>query len=421
MQQTITNTSLTRLASTVFNFLIAMGISRYLGPKIKGDATIILTTISFIVFFCSVIGGQSLVYLMPRFNAAKLVWPSYLWAFVVCTASFLVMSFFHLFTYKRCFNISLLSLLFSGVNIHASVLLARQEISKYNWVYALPVLLTLCALVFFLYFGTNNSIYPYLYSLYIAYGITLVISLWFCRHAIEAIDWHHVFHDIDESLKHGSSYQLLELLQLLCFRLYFYLLYHLQGAYDLGLYSVGVSLAEFGWVFARSVSTVHYADFSNENGHAIKVRQTIRYIKFTAVVSGLILFLVAACPISVYGIVFGNKFMYVKYTVKWLLPGVWVYNAALVIQSYYLSRGQYSKLIGAHIVGLFFLVSFCYALIPTYYFSGASLAASFSFFITSAMLLMMFLYDSGSSLKQFRWNREDTAVIRKILRISASA
>ncbi|MFN8309053.1 MAG: hypothetical protein U0T73_03745 [Chitinophagales bacterium] len=385
-----------------------------MGPKLKGDATIILTTVSFVVFFCSIVGGQSLVYLMPRANAPKLVWPSYVWTVAVCFSAFMVLSFFGIFSWKRSLNISFLSLLFSLVNIHASVLLAKQEIRKYNRLFGLPVLLTLILLTVFLWCGYSTSIYPYLYALYISYVITLIVSIWYCRSYFHAVPLQLLFTDLDESFRHGTSYQLLELLQLLGFRFYFYLLYHLQGAHDLGLYSIGVSIVEFAWVFARSVSAVHYADFSNNGNGQVIIRETVRYLKFSLIVSFVFLLAVAVCPISIYSAVFGEKFTYVKYTVKWLFPGIWMYNVVLVIQSYYLSRGSYSKLIVSHLAGTLIMVLGCYFLIPTYFFSGASAAASLSFIITSLILLRLFMKDAKIKMSAFFLNQEDWNVMKHI-------
>ena len=178
-----------------------------------------------------------------------------------------------------------------------------------------------------------------------------------------------VFDDIDSALKYGIGYQMFELLQLLNFRLYFFLLYHLQGPSDLGLFSIGVSILEAVWILSRSVFVIHYSDFSNSDNIEKAVEQTLRYIKIVFVISLVLLAVIALCPSSVYGFVFGASFAGVKYQVKWLFPGILMYGIALVIQSIYLSRARYGRLIFAQFVSLIISVSLCYLWIPHYYYS----------------------------------------------------
>ena len=399
MQQGITNTTFFRLLSTLFNFLIALFLSRFLGAKVKGDATIILTTITFLVFFCSFVGGQALVYLVPRFKVENLVIPAYIWTALVAGIAYLLFRHFQVFTWRRAFNISLLSALWSVANIHAAVLLAKQQIKKYNIVTLLPVVISFIGLVLCIFVYKYSDIYAYIYPLYIAYAIAAIVSFVYCYPYIAFGSVSGVFDNLDSSLKYGAGFQAFDLLQLLNFRLYFYLLYHIQGASDLGLYSIGVSVLEVAWIFGRSVSTIHYSDFSNHQNEQLAVKQTLRYLKLTFLAASLCLLFIVLCPVQVYGFVFGSAFAYVKYTVKWLFPGILFYNVALVIQGLYLSKASYGRVIFAHLSALVCSVALCYLLIPTYYFSGASFAASVSFIVCALILLFFFMKDYKISLK----------------------
>ena len=127
LQQGITNTTFFRLLSTISNFLIALLLARFMGPTVKGDATIFLTTVTFLVFFCSFVGGQALIYLVPRFRVENLVIPAYIWTVLVAGISFILFSYFEVFPWRRALNISTISGLSSIVNINTAVLLAKQE------------------------------------------------------------------------------------------------------------------------------------------------------------------------------------------------------------------------------------------------------------------------------------------------------
>lgn len=416
MQQGITNTTVFRLLSTVFNFLIALLLSRFLGTKVKGDATIILTTITFLVFFCSFVGGQALVYLVPRYKVENLVIPAYIWTLLVAGVAYILLRHFHVFTWRRTLNICALSILNALVNIHAAVLLAKQRIKQYNVVTLLPVLLTFIGLLLCIFVYKYDSIYAYVYPLYAAYILAAVVSFGYCVRYIGLGSVTGIFDDMDSSLKYGAGFQTFDLLQLLNFRLYFYLLYYLQGASDLGLYSIGVSVLEVAWVFGRSVSVIHYSDFSNHQNEKMAVRQTLRYLKVVFVAAALFLLIVALCPVQMYGFVFGASFTYVKYTVKWLFPGVLMYSIALVIQSVYLSRASYGRLIFAQLTALLSSLVLCYLLIPTYYFSGASAAASVSYVICALIMLFFFVKDHNIALSQLLISKADVDFINNVLK-----
>lgn len=416
LQQSITNTSLFRILSTVSNFLIALFLSRFLGPKVKGEATILLTTITFLVFFCSFVGGQALVYLVPRFRAERLIIPAYIWTILVAALSYILLRHYQVFTWRRTLNICLLSALASASNIHGAILLAKREIKRYNIVFLLPVLLTLGGLAVYILVFHQRDIYAYLYPLYAAYGITAALSFFYCSRYISWRPSTEVFDDLDSSFKYGLGYQMFELLQLLNFRLYFYLLYHIQGVSDLGLYSIGVSMLEVAWILGRSVSVIHYSDFSNHDNERLAAEQTLRYLKVVLLASAGVLLVIGILPVEFYSLAFGRSFMYVKYQVKWLYPGILMYNLMLVIQSIYLSRAAYGRLIFVQLLALISSVGLCYTLIPHYYFSGASGAASVAFIICGVSILGIFMKDYQIPISRLLIDRNDVLFINNTLK-----
>jgi O-antigen/teichoic acid export membrane protein len=414
LQRGITNTTFFRLLSTISNFLIALLLARFMGPKIKGDATIFITTITFLVFFCSFVGGQALVYLVPRFRVENLIIPAYVWTIVVAGISLILFRHFGVFTWRRSVNVCTISILSSLVNINASVLLAKQEIRRYNIVNLIPVFFTVIGLLIGIFVYKSDDIYGYLYPLYVAYIIALVVSFYYTRGYINLHAGAATFDDIDSALKYGVGYQIFELLQLLNFRFYFFLLYHIQGPSDLGLFSIGVSILEVVWIFGRSVFVIHYSDFSNSDNRAVAVEQTLRYIKIVFITSLAILLLIALCPSSVYGFVFGGSFAEVKYLVKYLFPGVLMYSITLVIQSIYLSRARYGVIIFAQLSGLVVSVALCYLWIPHYFYSGASAAASIAYIVCTIIMLAFFMRDYQVPFSKFMISRADIDFINNV-------
>ena len=81
-----------RAFSAFVNLLIAVVLSRYLGPDGKGNQNIIITTISIILIFANLVGGATLVYLVPRYKAYLLLIPSYAWSVLMGVFSYLILT-----------------------------------------------------------------------------------------------------------------------------------------------------------------------------------------------------------------------------------------------------------------------------------------------------------------------------------------
>jgi O-antigen/teichoic acid export membrane protein len=146
------------------------------------------------------------------------------------------------------------------------------------------------------------------------------------------------------------------------------------------------------------------------------VERTLRYLKIVFIGGAAVLFVIGILPVSLYKFVFGESFMYVKYLVKWLYPGVLMYNLMLVIQSIYLSKASYGRLIFVQLVALIFSVTLCYSLIPHYYYSGASAAASVSFCICGLLMLLIFMKDYKIPASRLLISRGDVLFINNVLK-----
>ena len=106
-------------------------------------------------------------------------------------------------------------------------------------------------------------------------------------------------------------------------------------------------------------------------------------------------------PAQVYAYVFGPGFSQVKHSVRYLVPGIWVYNIWLVVGSFYLGTGRYKPLILSNIAGVVALLLLSSWLIPAYVMSGAGLAASVSFTVAAGVLWLFFVYQYPGSWSRF--------------------
>jgi O-antigen/teichoic acid export membrane protein len=415
LQKNIFHTSLVRLASTIANFLLVFIVARYLGPNAKGIASIILTTITFVVFFSSIIGGQSYIFLIPKLKFEALVVPAALWSMLMSVSAFLILSFLNVTNIQGAAFIAVIALLMSLNNVQTTLFLSKQRWALFNLLQSLPVILTLLLTACLFFVFHKMTLNGYLMSMIVSYCFALLIGFWFLRHEFSVSNLSQTFEEVETLFRYGLSYQLLDLLQLLNLRFYFFMLHHLQGDADLGYFSVGVSLFESCWIFARSVQTVSYSRFVSSVFSAEVAIEVIRYVKFSIFISIVISFVLLALPDAFYHLVFGNAYVGVNWSLKWFVPGAIAYNIYLILQSYYLAKAKYTSLILMNVFGFILSLIGCYAWIPLRYFTGAAASASMSFLFCAILVYVLFCKDNKLSLGVLWPSKSDFNALKNAL------
>jgi O-antigen/teichoic acid export membrane protein len=420
VQRLILNTVVARTASTFLNFFIALLIARHCGPAIKGEVTLLITTIWFFIFFSNILGGQALVYLIPRNKIEMLVIPAYIWSVVVALIGFILIKSAHLIYAKHIPSIIALGWLSSIIGIHQTILLGRKQISNANLVQLIPLLFQLAGILFCFYFLKINDAYAFIYASLAGFAFTALASFLFIRKMVRFSGFlkDFSFREMKTPFKYGLRYQLAEVLQLFNLRYYFYPLGLQQGSQYLGVYSIGISILEAVWIIPRSIFAVHYVVTSNANNAEIKeeVNRTIKLIKASFVICALILLVIGLVPSKVYALVFGHGFSDVKHSIRFLFPGILIYTLPIIIGGFYLGLGKYKQLIVSSLSGFITLVILSWFLIPKYVMSGAALSATISFTITSLVLFVWFMVDNKLPLSEFIISKADWIEVKNLIK-----
>lgn len=393
---------------------MALLIARHCGPAVKGEVTLLITTVWFFIFLSNILGGQALVYLIPRNKVELLVIPAYLWSVIIAGIGFAFLKLTHIVHANHIPSIAVLSLLSAIVSIHQTILLARKQIINSNLVQLIPLMLQLTGVLFCFYFMHISDAYAYIYASLIAYAITGIVSFLFVRKEVHFNQFIQHFSSVDlrNSFRYGLLYQLVEIFQLLNLRYYFYQIGLQEGSQYLGIYSIGISVLEAVWIIPRSVSTVHYVSTSNSAEVEREAGRTVQLVKVSTLLCAIALFFIWLVPSQAYTFVFGPGFKDVKHSMRFLFPGILVYSVPLVISSFYLGIGKYRSLILANAMGFAALFLFSRLLIPEYVMSGAGLAASLSFTVASAILFVYFIYDNKISITRFAPHKTDWDVLK---------
>lgn len=400
MFKNISITFLSRIITALLNLVTVVILSRYLGASVKGEASLIISTITLYLIGCNIIGGATLVYMTPRHQTGKLMLISYAWSFSCCMLLFFVFNFFHLVSAEMSLPVALLACINSLGSININILLGKQKIKAVNMLLLLQVLLILSSLFVAIKIVHNNNINGYIYALYIAYGAVAISSLLLLFNANTNSKNYSSFKTIIiESFKYGALNQLGHIIQFTSLRLSYYLLNNTTGSKDLGIYSNAISLTESIWLISNSIATVQYSKIANSTNREESILLTQQLSKVSSMLCLLAVIVLVIIPEAFYLYLFGEEFIGIKNIIYLLAPGIFVYNYALIIGHYFSGIGKYQAEVMANFGGLIITLVLSFVAIKNGYNSlWASGISSISYITTAIILTIMFIRISKTKL-----------------------
>lgn len=389
-----------RVLSAVFNLLIAVVVSQYLGAAGKGEQSIILTSISIIFIVCSLLGASSMTFLVPRYPLNILLIPSYLWAFLIGAFFSIILFITGIIQQSYIIHVCILAVLNTFVSINTGILLAREKITRFNIIMLCQTLLVLIALITFLFLLKLLTVFSYIFSLYLSYGICFILSFYYILPFLKNF-YIEKFSAYKQAIKdfwiYGLHNQLAIIAQTLSFRMNYYFLNQFSGSSLVGIYSNGVSIAESVWIISRSISLVQYSKIVNTTDRKVSHELTNHFHKTSILLCLAAIIPLILIPSHFYKIIFGSAFGDVNKLIWTLAPGIIAFNTALVVGHYFSGTGRYYVNAIASAIGLVITIIFSLILIPSLNIYGAGISASISYISTALFIIYKYRNDSNSS------------------------
>jgi O-antigen/teichoic acid export membrane protein len=199
------------------------------------------------------------------------------------------------------------------------------------------------------------------------------------------------------STRFGVQGQLSNLIQLLNLRLDAYLVLWLVNSAGVGIYAVGVSLAEGMWFIANSVGVVLLTNLTASDDESA-ARMTPLVCRNTLLVTGLAAIGAAALsPVAVPAI-FGSEYDDSVLPFVWLLPGAVAAAGTKILAAYVFSRGRPLLNAQVGIAVLAVTIAGDLLLIPPFGVPGAAAASSFAYGCGLALTAIAYRRLSGGSI-----------------------
>ncbi|MBN1414810.1 MAG: polysaccharide biosynthesis C-terminal domain-containing protein [Bacteroidales bacterium] len=394
MLRNIVFTVFTRFFIAASSLAVAILISNYLGASGRGEQSLIITSVSFIIVITSVIGTSSISYLLPRHPFSVLIIPSYIWVVLIILLCVVMLPFMDIAPQEYITDVCVLSLMLSVTNINLTVLISRQRINAANFLNFIQSFLTILILVLSFILFHNLGIEAYLFALYIGYGTALLVSFIFIKNDFAGFR-HEPLNAWKEAMKKlatlGVYNQIAAFTQIMNLRLSYYILNAYFGTEEVGIYSNAVSIAESIWLIGRSIATVQHSRIVNSRDTNFSLTLTSQMNKLNLAVSTALIVILVCIPESWYMFLFGDEFTNINRIIRTLGPGILFFGIFLILGYYFSSTGRPYVNAVANIGGLIITLVFGFILIPAYDCYGAGITASLSYGVM-ALIVMIFYF-----------------------------
>ena len=428
MIRQIISTTATRFLVAGISFLIVVANSRNIGAAGVGTIGIIILDMTIITIISGFFGGPSFVYFTPRKRIKDLLSVSFM---SVIPGPAVFLSIYYLLDrfsdYATVFapqsyliHIVLLAVLLVLHSNNMAIILGRQRIYAHNLITLLQQVTTVITLLVLFFVRNDYSVMAYLKAYYAGLIISMVPALVLVIGEIkdDGKTGKLSMSFLKEILAYGFTVQLASLFQIFNYRMpYYFLKSFFPAGNRLGVFTVGTQIAEGLWIIGKSISLVQYSSISNTNDRRINSDLTINLLKFSVILTTIMLIILLVLPVEFYIYIFGFRdFGQVKTVILYLSPGIIALTANMILSHYLSGTGKPVYNLVVSFVGLVIITVSGFYLIEIMGLKGAAVSASFTYLLTAFMSFYFYFKQSDSLLSDLILSRDDLLFFRKMIR-----
>lgn len=402
----------TRGLTAIINFLLAIISARYLGAEGRGFISIFILNTTLVQLAAGFIGGAGLVYLFPRHHKVKMYFASLYWVTAVSILVPLLMAALSSDARSTLWMLIAVSWLQSVLRVQSGYLISQERILANNLINLLyPFAAITCVWILFEYFNMISPV-SFLWAVLAGSLASVLAGVFALKNEKFLIPVFNVLAELKAAWKYGYVVQAGNIIQMLNYRLSFYLLDYFSGKAAVGIFSMAVSLAEVLWIIANSFAVNLYSKISNSTDTESNIAQTLstlRLVLATTVIPSIIILLL---PGSFFAFIFGDEFLHLSSIFPWLIPGVVLLTINIILVHYFSGSGQPSIALKASVLAFISLIIFSFTLIPNMGAEGAALASSVGYAASALSAMYYFNKVKRLSVKDFVFSQTDLKINR---------
>lgn len=409
MFETIVKTVFSKIFLLFTNFFLVFYTAHLWGTAGRGTIALFMADLAMVSIVIDIAAGSSLAYYSSRYKLRQLLPRVYAWSLV---SSVLVPAVINIIRPQEyIYILMVVSFALSLMSSSAQVFVGRQQMGRYNVLQTLqPAMLVFLAVSFC---TVRPQVDVYFYALGASYLVLFAVGIVQISRTHEPVT-DHAGPIIAQLFAYGSMSQMSVFMQFLNYRLTYYFLAAIQNVESVGVFSVGVALAEALWIICRSISVVIFSRSVN-TADCAKMEDEAKFalrLSFYASLAASVAVLVI--PEGLYTYVFGRDFAQTKTVLCYLLPGILAISASDIAGHYFAAQRQLIILNVKSVAGLALTVLLSVLLIPRYGIVGACVAMSASYIASSLVLLVAFGRQVSLRSADLRFTRKDWARVREM-------
>lgn len=388
---------------SIINFLIVVLTAKFTGSEGRGQMSLMYLNVTLILMINDLIGGSALVYLIPKLKARRLVLPSYSIAIISGLALPFIFNLYLGYDFKDYLWFTFLSLTLNLSSVSNMFLNGLEKIKHNNIANILQTLTLFIVLIFMLFVKEQKNAQTYYLALLIGYSFNFVYSFIQLRKDIFPIEKANFISICKEILSYGFIVQAGNAIQLLNYRLSYYLLDHFfptQGKQYVGVFSTGSSVAEAVWVIMNGISMVQYATLANNDNKQFAISYSIKLSKICFILTTFAVLVLLILPNTVFIYLFGQDFSEMRNVIMLISPGIVLMGFTGIYSHYFAGIGMMRISTQASLLA-FAVTAVCGIIfIPNYGIEGAAYTSCLSYIISSLYLIVSFKIKTQASIKE---------------------
>lgn len=412
MLKAISGTILARIVTTGMGLLIAVIAGHRLGAEGLGIIGLIVLGITLVRLGMDLVGGSALVYLVPRVPLGRLLGPCYLWALCAAGAGYFLVSTFSLVPAGYAVHAALLALLQGIHAIHLSVLIGQQRIRANNWIGVVQSVVLVAAFAMLARTPGADAM-AFVQAAYLSIIVALLLGSLSIGKRMPVPDQAPV-NVLGTLVRQGSYVQLANGMQLLNYRLAYWLIEKFQGTASLGVYTVANQLAEGAWLVPRSLALVLYSKISNTAGIEGQRLLTLTFLKTSLACATAVAAVLLLLPSTVFQWLFGPEVVGLSPLIALLVPGILSMAASQAFSHFFSGTARNIHNVAGSGLGLVLTVVAGLLLIPAHGLAGAALTATLAYTMNATYQTIAFMRITGTRFRELWPNAADGRRLRTL-------
>lgn len=418
----LTTTFITKIIFLGGSSIISIILARLLGPEGKGTVAALFVIPNLLVTMVDLgVRQVSAFYIGKRKYSIQQILSSslLLWVITSILSVVIVLGYFllpHTTTYS--WGLMLIAIAYIPIKILISyfngILQGQQKIGNLNIKFFIEFIGRLI-LVVFLVWWLDLSVTGAVLATLLTNVCVLIYSIFIIRQTAQ-LKVEYIKGVSQDMFRKGIVFAAALFIINLNYQLDIAFLENMVGSHDLGIYSVGVSLAELIWQLPAAIGTVLFARSANSATDLEASQRSAKLLRLSwppVFIGGIILWIGAPFFVQ---LLYGQEFIEAGNVIRLLLPGIVVMVLFKTLNPDLAGRGYPLFALRIYLVTLAVNVGLNLLFIPTYGIYGAAIASTISYVLGAIIFTIAYLKHTGLHYKElFFINKQDLLLLRHIL------